>query len=336
MIKEINRVPPSEYSKHGLSKDKLVWMLRKMMEIRFFEEAVEELYLMKGLITGPAHLYLGEEAVAVGVALALKRGDLIISNHRGHGHALAMGIPMKEAMAELFGKATGTCKGLGGSMHVAISPEKGCLFASAIVGSGVPIGVGVALSFKYTKAGKVVASFFGDGAVNTGAFHEAANMAAVWRLPVVLVCENNMYAIGMPIARAVALRNVAERALGYNMPGVTADGNDPVAVWLAAKEAVERARRGDGPTLIECKTYRKKGHGVYDQAKYRPREEVEMWLKRDPIANFKEALLGSGAISEAEVKEMEEQIRLELEEAVKFAQESPILPFEKLKDYVYE
>jgi len=334
MIKEVN-VSPEDYFKLGLTKDKLIWMLKKMMEIRFFEEKVEELYLMKGLITGPAHLYFGEEAVAVGVVSALEKGDLIISNHRGHGHALAKDIPMKEVMAELFGKASGTCKGLGGSMHVAISPERGSLFASAIVGSGIPIAVGVALAFKYEKSDRVVAAFFGDGAVNTGAFHEAVNMAAIWKLPVILVCENNMYAIGMKVEKAVALKNLAERALGYGIPGIIVDGNNPAAVWLAAKEAIEKARKGEGPTFIECKTYRLKGHGVYDQAKYRLKNEVEAWLKKDPIINFKKNLIELNVLSESNVKVIEEEIKRELDEAVAFAQNSPILPFEELKNYVY-
>jgi pyruvate dehydrogenase E1 component alpha subunit len=334
MIKEIN-ASLKDYLKVGLTKDKLVWMLKKMMEIRFFEEKVEELYLMKGLITGPAHLYFGEEAVAVGVSTALEKGDLIISNHRGHGHALAKGIPMKEVMAELFGKASGTCKGLGGSMHVAISPERDSLFASAIVGSGIPIAVGVALAFKYEKSDRVVASFFGDGAVNTGAFHEAVNMAAIWKLPVILVCENNMYAIGMKAEKAVALKNLAERALGYGIPAVIVDGNNPVAVWLAAKEAIEKARKGECPTFLECKTYRLKGHGVYDQAKYRSKDEVEAWLKKDPLINFKKSLIELNVLSESDVKSIEEEIKRELEEAVAFAQNSSILPFEELKNYVY-
>jgi pyruvate dehydrogenase E1 component alpha subunit len=334
MIKEII-VSPKDYLNVGLSKDKLIWMLKKMMEIRFFEEKVEELYLMKGLITGPAHLYFGEEAVAVGVCSALENGDLIISNHRGHGHALAKGIPIKEVMAELFGKASGTCKGLGGSMHVAISPEKGSLFASAIVGSGIPIAVGVALAFKYEKSDRVVVTFFGDGAVNTGAFHEGVNLAAIWKLPVILVCENNMYAIGMKAEKAVALKNLAERALGYGISGLIVNGNDPVAVWLATKEAIEKARKGEGPTFLECKTYRLKGHGIYDQAKYRPKEEVEAWLKKDPIINFKKNLIELNVLSESDIQALENEIKRELDEAVDFAQKSPILPFEELKNYVY-
>jgi len=334
-LKEISRVPPSDYSKHGLAKDRLILMIKKMMEIRLFEEKVEDLYLMKGLITGPAHLYFGQEAVAVGVISALDPDDIIISHHRGHGHALAKGIPMKQVMAELFGKATGTCKGIGGSMHVAISPERSSLFASAIVGSGIPIAVGVGLAFKYNKSDRVVAVFFGDGAVNTSAFHEGTNMAAIWKLPVILVCENNRYAIGMKVERAIALKNVMERALGYGIAGIGVDGNDPVAVYLATREAVKRAREGEGPTLIECRTYRQKGHGIYDKATYRPKEEVQEWLERDPVVNFRNALINSGTVPEAELNDIENRIRLELEEAVNFAQGSPVLPFDELQRYVY-
>jgi len=334
-LKEIGHVPPSDYSKHGLGKDRLISMIKKMMEIRLFEEKVEELYLMKGLITGPAHLYFGQEAVAVGVISALDPDDIIISHHRGHGHALAKGIPMKQVMAELFGKATGTCKGIGGSMHVAISPERSSLFASAIVGSGIPIAVGVGLAFKYNKSDRVVAVFFGDGAVNTSAFHEGTNMAAIWKLPVILVCENNRYAIGMKVERAIALKSVMERALGYGIAGIGVDGNDPVAVYLATREAVKRAREGEGPTLIECRTYRQKGHGIYDKATYRPKEEVQEWLERDPVVNFRNVLINSGTVPEAELNDIENRIRLELEEAVNFAQESPVLPFDELQRYVY-
>ena len=335
LIKEIGPVPVEDYLKLGLTKEKLVAMLETMIKIRLFEEKAEELYLYKGLITGPLHLYFGQEAVATGVAFALNPDDIIVSTHRGHGHAIAKGIPLKNLMAELFGKATGTCKGLSGSMHVAICPEKGALYASAIVGSGVPIAVGAALAIKYKRQKRVVVAFFGDGAVNTGAFHEAANIAALWKLPVILACENNQYAMGTRVDRSTPLKNLAERALGYGMPGVVVYGNDPVAVFLATKEAAERARRGEGPTFIEYRTYRLKGHGVYDKAPYRPKEEVEEWLKKDPIPTFRDKLIRLGVITEKEAAEIEERVREELEEAVRFAMDSPVLPFEKLKDYVY-
>jgi len=334
-LTEIKSIPAEDYAGLGIEKERLVWMLRKMIEIRLFEEKVEELYLMRGLITGPAHLYFGEEAVAVGVMSALDPNDYIISGHRGHGHALAKEIPAKLIMAELFGKSTGTCKGLGGSMHVGICPEKSSVFASAIVGSGIPIASGVGLALKYKKSDRVVAVFFGDGAANTGAFHEGINLAAIWKLPVIFVCENNRYAIGMKVENAVATNSIAIRATAYGIHGISADGNDPAAVHKATREAIEIARSGGGPTLVECKTYRQKGHGVYDRAPYRPKEEVEEWLKRDPIVNFEKKLVGSRIVSEGEVEKLRSEILSEIDEAVKFAQDSPVLPFQGLEKLVY-
>jgi len=334
-LTEIQSVSAQDYRRLGFNEERLVCMLKKMMELRLFEEKVEELYLMRGLITGPAHLYFGEEAVAVGVMSALDPNDYIISGHRGHGHALAKEIPAKLIMAELFGKSTGTCKGLGGSMHVGICLEKNSLFASAIVGSGIPIASGVGLALKYKKSDRVVAVFFGDGAANTGAFHEGINLAAIWKLPVIFVCENNKYAIGMKVENAVATNSIAARATAYGIHGISVDGNDPVAVCEATKQAVEVARSGGGPTLMECKTYRQKGHGVYDKAPYRPKEEVEEWLKRDPIDNFRKKLIVSGIVSEEQVEKLESKIKSEIDEAVKFAQESSILPFRELEKLVY-
>jgi len=334
-ITKIQSIPIQDYAKLGFNKERLVWMLRKMIEIRLFEERVEELYLMQGLITGPAHLYFGEEAVAVGVMSALDPSDYVISGHRGHGHALAKEIPAKLIMAELFGKSTGTCKGLGGSMHVGICLEKNSLFASAIVGSGIPIASGVGLALKHKKSDRVVAVFFGDGAANTGAFHEGINLSAIWKLPVIFVCENNKYAIGMKIENAIATNSIALRATAYGIHGVSVEGNDPVAVHKATKEAIEIARSGGGPTLIECKTYRQKGHGVYDKALYRPKEEVEGWLKKDPIANFEKRLIASRIVSPEEVDELKSKVLSEIDEAVKFAQESSVLPFAELEKLVY-
>ncbi len=334
-LTEIQSISSDDYVRLGFNKENLIWMLKKMVEIRLFEEKVEELYLMRGLIIGPAHLYFGEEAVAVGVMSALDPNDYVISGHRGHGHALAKEIPAKLIMAELFGKSTGTCKGLGGSMHVAICPEKNSLFASAIVGSGIPIASGVGLALKHRKSDRVVAVFFGDGAVNTGAFHEGINLSAIWKLPVIFVCENNMYAIGMKTENAVATKSIAIRATGYGIHGISVDGNDPVAVHEATKQAIEIARLGGGPTLIECRTYRQKGHGVYDKALYRPKEEVEEWLKRDPIINFQNKLVAAQIVSQEELSKIRREALSEIEEAVKFAQESPVLPFGELGKLVY-
>lgn len=334
-ITTIEGVPHSDYAKHGLGRETLLGMLRKMIEIRRFEEKVEELFLVKGLLIGPSHLYLGQEAIAVGAVAALKSDDPIITTYRGHGHALAKGVSAKLAMAELFGKATGTCKGLGGSMHVAIYPEKGSLYATAIVASGIPIAAGVGLAFKYTRTDRIVLVFFGDGAVNTGAFHEGLNLAALWKLPVIFVCENNMYAMSTRVDRAVAGGSIAARGSAYGIDSMVANGNDVVAVYAAVKQAAERARRGVGPTLIECQTYKHKGHGVYDKGEYRPREEIEEWLGRDPILHFKEALTKAQVITESEIARMENEINLEIEESVKFGLESPLLPFDELSKLVY-
>jgi pyruvate dehydrogenase E1 component alpha subunit len=328
-------VEAKDYAKHGLSRETLLQMLGKMIEIRRFEERVERLFLQEGALIGPSHLYLGQEAVAAGAIGALNDADLITTTYRGHGHAIAKGVPLKMLMAELFGKATGTCKGLGGSMHVAIYPEKGSIYATAIVGSGIPIANGVALALKQTAKRQVVMTFFGDGASNTGAFHEGMNLAAVWKLPVIFVCENNLYAMSTRADEAVAAESIASRAQAYRMRSTLTDGNDVVAVFLAAKEAIENARNGAGPTLLECMTYKLKGHGVYDKAEYRPREEVEEWLRRDPINGLEAKLLKADLTTQAEIDQIERQVATEVEESVVFAKTSPVLPFEELTKYVY-
>ncbi len=306
-----------------------------MIAIRRFEEQVERLYLQEGTLIGPSHLYLGQEAIAAGAIGALNDDDLIVSTYRGHGHAIARGVPMNMLMAELFGKATGTCKGLGGSMHIPIFPEKGILYASAIVGSGVPITTGVGLGLQEAGKHQVAMTFFGDGATNTGAFHEGINLAAVWKLPVVFVCENNLYAMSTRADQAIAAESVADRAVAYKMRAMTADGNDAVAVFLSAKEAIENARKGNGPTLLECITYKLKGHGVYDKAEYRPKEEVEEWRKRDPIDTFEAKLLKMKLASQADIDKIEKDVASSVEESVQFAKSSPVLPFEELANFVY-
>jgi TPP-dependent pyruvate/acetoin dehydrogenase alpha subunit len=326
---------PVELTKYALSGERLLQMLRKMIQIRRFEEAVERLFLQEGVLIGPSHLYLGQEAVAAGAISALKDDDLITSTYRGHGHAIAKGVPLKLLMAELFGKATGTCKGLGGSMHVAIYPEKGSLYATAIVGSGIPIATGVALAVQQLGKRQVVMTFFGDGATNTGAFHEGINLASVWRLPVIFVCENNLYAMSTRADYAVAAESIASRGQAYRMRSMIADGNDVVAVHLAAKEAIEKARSGEGPTLLECMTYKLHGHGVYDKGDYRPKEEVEAWLKRDPVNGLEANLLKANLAAQADFDRIEKEVAAEVEESVTFAKASPVLPFDELAKYVY-
>lgn len=315
----------------GIEKETLVTMYRKMLEIRRFEEKVWHLF-GRNLIPGTLHLYIGEEAVAVGVCANLKIDDYITSTHRGHGHCIAKGADLKKTMAEILGKKTGYCKGKGGSMHVA-DAALGNLGATAVVGSAIPIAVGAALSCQLRGTKQVVACFFGDGASNNGTFHEALNMAAIWRLPVLFVCENNLYAMGTRISNVTAIENIADRASAYGMPGVIVDGNDVIEVYRAAKEAVDRARNGGGPTLIECKTYRHKGHSRFDPAKYRPPDEVEEWMKKDPILRFKNTLIEEGVLTEKQADEIDRQITETVEEAAQFAVKSPYpQPEEALED----
>jgi TPP-dependent pyruvate/acetoin dehydrogenase alpha subunit len=330
-----NPLEAQEYVTHGLSRERLLRMLRTMIEIRRFEERVEQLYLREGVLVGPTHLYLGQEAVAAGAVGALEAEDLITTTYRGHGHAIAKGVPLKMLMAELFGKATGTCKGLSGSMHAAMYPEKGSVYATAIVGSGIPIAVGIGLGLRQLGKNQVVMTFFGDGASNTGAFHEAMNLASVWKLPVIFLCENNLYGMSTRADQAIAAENVASRAQAYRMQSMIADGNDVGAVFVAAKEAIEYARTGQGPTLLECMTYRLKGHGVYDKAEYRPEEETKQWLKKDPINGLEAKLLKAKLASQAEMDQIEREVAAEVEEAVAFAKTSPVLEFEDLSEYVY-
>jgi len=310
---------------------KLLEMYRQMLTIRFFEEKVFELY-GQNLVPGTIHLYAGEEAVAVGVCTNLRRDDYITSTHRGHGHCIAKGARLDKTMAEILGRKTGYCKGKGGSMHIA-DFSIGMLGATAVVGAGIPIATGAGLSIKLRGTDQVAVCFFGDGASNQGTFHEGINLAAVWRLPVVFVCENNLYAMGTRQTRVMLIDNIADRAAGYGIPGIVVDGNDVLAVFEAARVAVERARRGEGPTLVECKTYRLKGHSRFDPAAYRPEEEVDEWLKRDAIARFQAKLLEMGVLTEAEVQQTIQEAKNDVEKATKFALESSFPePLEALDD----
>jgi pyruvate dehydrogenase E1 component alpha subunit len=315
----------------NVPKDKLAEMYEKMLEIRCFEEKVFELY-GQNLVPGTIHLYAGEEAVAVGVCSSLRKDDYITSTHRGHGHCIAKGAELKRTMAEILGKKTGYCKGKGGSMHIA-DFAVGMLGATAVVGAGLPIAVGAGLSAKLRKTDQVTGCFFGEGASNQGTFHESINMASAWSLPVIFVCENNLYAMGTRQSRIMNVENIADRAASYGIPGVTVDGNDVLAVFEASQKAVDRARGGGGPTLIECKTYRHKGHSRVDPAKYRPKEEVEQWLAKDPLRRFKEALLQNLGFSQQGLREIEVKVSADIEEAVKFALQSPYpAPEEALED----
>lgn len=316
-----------------LSRDEKINLYRKMLEIRTFEERVFELY-GENLVPGTIHLYAGEEAVAVGVCANLREDDYIVSTHRGHGHCIAKGARMDRTMAEILGRRTGYCKGKGGSMHIA-DFAVGVLGATAVVGAGIPVAAGAGLSIKLRNTDQVAACFFGDGASNQGTFHEGINIASVWGLPVVFVCENNLYAMGTRQTEVMLVRDISTRATSYGIPGVTVDGNDVLAVHEAAEEAVRRAREDDGPTLLECKTYRHKGHSRWDPATYRPKEEVENWLKRDPIRRLELQLLNKGDLSEAESLEIKKDIKNEVETAVKYAVDSPYPEPEEAMEDVY-
>lgn len=315
-------------------REQLLDALRRMHLIRRFEEAAEESYT-RGLIHGTMHLSIGQEASAVGICLPLTREDQITSTHRGHGHCIAKGAEVKRMFAEFFGKTTGYCGGRGGSMHIA-DVSTGNLGANGIVGGGIPIAVGAALTAKRLRTGKVAVSFFGDGANNEGAFHEALNMASVWKLPVVFVCENNGYGMSTSTERSTAVPNIADRAAGYAMPGVIVDGNDLSAVAEASHDAVERARRGEGPSLIECKTYRHRGHSKSDRNRYRTKDEIEDWMaNRDPIARYEAQLIAFGIASDAELEEVRQTVEVAIAEGIEFAKASPIPAAIDLADYVY-
>lgn len=316
-----------------LSNEKLIQMYRTMKRIRKFETKAAELFA-EGRIPGFVHLYIGEEAVATGVCANLKDSDYITSTHRGHGHIIAKGGDLKYMFAELFGRETGYCKGKGGSMHIA-DADRGILGANGIVGAGHNIAVGAGLSAKYRDTDQVCVCFFGDGSTNQGTFHEALNMASIWKLPVIFVCENNLYGISMHQSRHQAIQDVADRAVAYNMPGVVVDGNDVLAVYEAAKEAVDRARNGQGPTLIECKTYRHRGHFEGDPTVYRDEDEVKEWLQKDPIPRLVEFMLDNNVVTEEEIKKIDEEIAAEIEEAIKFAEESPFPPVEAAVEDIY-
>jgi pyruvate dehydrogenase E1 component alpha subunit len=307
--------------------------LLKMHLIRRFEETAEASYA-RGLVHGTMHLSIGQEASAVGAILPLRASDYILSTHRGHGHCLAKGADPRRMLAEFFGKETGYCRGRGGSMHIA-DVEGGNLGANGIVAGGLPIAVGVGMSIKAQKLDRVCMVFFGDGAANEGAFHESLNMAAIWRLPIVFVCENNQYGMSMDVRRAMAVPNVADRAQAYAMPGVLVDGNDLPAVAAAAATAIGRARRGEGPSLIECKTYRLRGHSKSDRNLYRTKEEIESWRRRDPIVRLEQEILANDRLATTELEAIARRAMEEIAAALDFALASPDPDVEELTRDVY-
>jgi pyruvate dehydrogenase E1 component alpha subunit len=308
-------------------------LYKKMVQIRKFEEKLYQLFLTRPM-PGSMHQYIGEEAVAVGVCAHLKTDDYITSTHRGHGHCIAKGADIKLIMAEMFAKTTGCCKGMGGSMHIA-DYSVGMLGANAIVGAGIPIATGAAWSCFYRKTEQVAVAFFGDGAANEGAFHEGINLAAVWRLPVVFVCENNVYGFSTHYRRVTPVENIADRAVAYGIPGVVVDGMNIIEVYNRAKEAVMRARQGEGPTLLECKTYRYMGHSRFEKAGYRKRGELDRWKERDPIPTFGKRLTEEMGILEEKLKRIDEEVAKEIEDAVSFAEKSPDPEPDDYRKYIF-
>jgi TPP-dependent pyruvate/acetoin dehydrogenase alpha subunit len=318
----------------GLDKNEMIKLYRTMLTIRRFEERVSAEYV-KGNALGYVHLYIGEEAVATGVCNNLRIEDRIVSHHRGHGHSIAKGADVKRMMAEVFGKKTGYCKGKGGSMHIA-DFAVGMLGANGIVGAGLPIAVGAALAAQLDKKDKIAAVFFGDGASQEGEFHESLSLAAVWNLPMLFVCENNLYAAGTPAHFALPVQDIYKKAAGYNMPGVVVDGNDVVAVNEAARELVARAREGGGPALLECKTYR--WHEHFESTTFpdmRPKEELESWKEKCPVTRMRGRLLDEGLLTEQEIEDINTEILEKIEGAVKFAEESPFPDPEDALEDVY-
>jgi TPP-dependent pyruvate/acetoin dehydrogenase alpha subunit len=306
---------------------------RQLLEIRLFEERVMELF-MEGLIQGTTHLCQGQEAVPVGAISALRDDDYLTITYRGHGHALARGVPMEACFAELMGRSTGCCKGVGGSMHFT-DVKRGLLGAFAIVGAGLPVALGAAYSAKLQGLDRVALTFFGDGAANIGTFHEALNIAATWKVGIVFIIENNLYGEYTPVRETTPLDDLAERAKAHAIPGVIVDGQDVGAVHAAVTDAVARGRAGDGPTLLEMKTYRFRGHSRTDPGKYRPEGELERWKERDPLVVLGTELASEGVLSEAEQDALREDVQRLVDDAAERAKQAPLPTMEEIRTYVY-
>lgn len=316
-IKKESSVPVKEYDHELLGE-----LFRKMVTIRLFEQEIEK-HFLAGDIPGFVHLYIGEEAIATGIMANLTKKDYIESTHRGHGHTIAKGADLNKMMAEIFGKKTGYCKGKGGSMHIA-DFSIGMLGANGIVGGGYNLAVGAGLASKLRGEDRVSVVFFGDGASNRGTFHEALNMAAAWNLPVLFVCENNEWASTTPYLTTTSVPDIADRAQGYGIPGYIVDGNDVLAVYETSKEIVKSIREGNGPVLLECKTYRIKGHFVGDPEKYRTKEEVQnVFDTNNPIDRFEEKLLEAGVMTTEDLEKIRCEVATNIEAALKYAIESP-------------
>ncbi len=308
-------------------------LYRKMVLIRRFEEKTNQMY-QKGKITGFCHLYIGQEAVGIGAISAIRDTDYVVTGYREHGQAIAKGIDPKLVMAELYGKEAGISKGKGGSMHI-FSPEKRFLGGDAIVAGNLPIGVGAGVAIKYRKSDDIVLAFFGDGAVNEGAFHEALNLAALWDLPVLFFCENNRYGMGTPVHRASSIEDLAKRAAAYDMDWKIIDGMDVIEVYETTRRAAERVRTQHRPELLEAKTYRFKGHSVADPEVYRSKEEVEKWKERDPVIMFENKLKGEAVLNAQQIKQIRDEAEKIVNEAIEFAEQAEFPPASAICEHVY-
>jgi TPP-dependent pyruvate/acetoin dehydrogenase alpha subunit len=316
-----------------LPQEKLAWMLQKMCETRYFEEKAEDLYI-RGQVHGTMHLSIGMEASPVGSIATLRPDDLIIHHHRGHGHTIAKGADINLMMAEFLGKEPGLCRGRGGSMHIADIPG-GNLGATGVVGSGIPTAVGIALALQMRRSDKILLSFFGDGATNLGEFHESLNMASVWKLPVVFICDNNQYGMSASIEKVTNIDQLSIRATAYGIPGVSVDGNNVLAVYQAVKAGVERARAGEGPSFIDNVTYRWRGHSKSDRNLYRSQAEIDEWRKKCPIVQFKKVLVEAELFSAEELEAIDQQAKATIDSAAETALQMPEPSPENMEDEVY-
>ena len=317
-----------------MEKEEAISLYRQMVKIRKFEEKLYELFLNRPM-PGSMHQYNGQEAVAVGVCAHLNRDDYVSSTHRGHGHCIAKGADINAVMAEMFAKKSGCCKGMGGSMHIA-DFNVGMIGANAIVGGGIPIAVGAGWTCKYKKLKRVSVVFFGDGAANEGSFHESVNLAAIWKLPVVFVCENNLYGFSTHYRRTMLIDDIADRAAGYGIEGIVVDGQDLLAVYDEAAKAITNARNGLGPTLVECKTYRYRGHSRFESPNYRTKEELQQWQQRDPIDLFADHLRQTHQVTEEQLCQINEQVDAIMADAVTFSEQSSDPEPCDYENYVYK
>ncbi|NLW40670.1 MAG: thiamine pyrophosphate-dependent dehydrogenase E1 component subunit alpha [Tissierellia bacterium] len=316
-----------------ISREILLEIYKRMNEARAFENKVSY-FFARGMVHGTTHLSIGQEASGVASCMALREDDYITSTHRGHSQVIGKGIDLNRMMAELLGKYTGYCKGKGGSMHIA-DVEAGNLGANGVVGGGIPIAVGAALTQQMKKTGRIVLCFFGDGATNEGSFHESVNLASIWKLPVIFFCENNLYGMSMPQSKSMNIENIADRAKAYGIPGYIIDGNDAIEVYKTVKEVAEYVRNGNGPVLIESRTYRWLGHSKSDAQVYRTKEEVEEWKAKCPIKRLRNYMLENNFASQEELDKIEKKAVEDIEKAVEFANQSPEPPLETLTEDVY-